>query len=164
MCLNRLTHVLVSCREKINELHQWMSQLESEKFDHMERLKRQKYEVRPRPCRLHIIMSVNDEWDEMEITYRFFLIYTVHFWIWSTLWISNDNMQTFTRWDWIGSYKRLRSRKNIILNKYQILKNILNIFHTNRYENIILACLFMGWDYASCKEKIFQQRFGKIVN
>ncbi|XP_049429477.1 troponin T type 3a (skeletal, fast) isoform X5 [Epinephelus fuscoguttatus] len=32
-------------RDKINELHEWMTQLESEKFDHMERLKRQKYEV-----------------------------------------------------------------------------------------------------------------------
>ncbi|XP_056243397.1 troponin T type 3a (skeletal, fast) isoform X1 [Seriola aureovittata] len=32
-------------KDKINELHDWMSQLESEKFDHMERLKRQKYEV-----------------------------------------------------------------------------------------------------------------------
>uniref|UniRef100_A0A3B4UYC0 Troponin T type 3a (skeletal, fast) n=1 Tax=Seriola dumerili TaxID=41447 RepID=A0A3B4UYC0_SERDU len=31
-------------KDKINELHEWMSQLESEKFDHMERLKRQKYE------------------------------------------------------------------------------------------------------------------------
>ncbi|XP_028440194.1 troponin T type 3a (skeletal, fast) isoform X4 [Perca flavescens] len=32
-------------KEKIKELHEWMGQLESEKFDHMERLKRQKYEV-----------------------------------------------------------------------------------------------------------------------
>lgn len=32
-------------RDKINELYDWMRQLESEKFDHMERLKRQKYEV-----------------------------------------------------------------------------------------------------------------------
>ncbi|KAK0153785.1 Troponin T, fast skeletal muscle isoforms [Merluccius polli] len=32
-------------KDKINELHEWMSTLESEKFDHMERLKRQKYEV-----------------------------------------------------------------------------------------------------------------------
>lgn len=32
-------------KDKINELHDWMRQLESEKFDHMERLKRQKYEV-----------------------------------------------------------------------------------------------------------------------
>ncbi|XP_050929081.1 troponin T type 3a (skeletal, fast) isoform X2 [Lates calcarifer] len=32
-------------KDKINELHEWMCQLESEKFDHMERLKRQKYEV-----------------------------------------------------------------------------------------------------------------------
>lgn len=47
------SHVLVSCREKINELHQWMTELESEKFDHMERLKRQKYEVR-----LHLIVSL----------------------------------------------------------------------------------------------------------
>uniref|UniRef100_A0A3B4GVV3 Troponin T, fast skeletal muscle isoforms-like n=1 Tax=Pundamilia nyererei TaxID=303518 RepID=A0A3B4GVV3_9CICH len=31
--------------EKIKELHDWMTQLESEKFDHTERLKRQKYEV-----------------------------------------------------------------------------------------------------------------------
>lgn len=37
---------LCLCRDKINELHEWMTQLESEKFDHMERLKRQKYEVR----------------------------------------------------------------------------------------------------------------------
>ncbi|XP_062419085.1 troponin T type 3a (skeletal, fast) isoform X1 [Pungitius pungitius] len=32
-------------KDKITELHEWMVQLESEKFDHMERLKRQKYEV-----------------------------------------------------------------------------------------------------------------------
>uniref|UniRef100_A0A667Y4R3 Troponin T type 3a (skeletal, fast) n=1 Tax=Myripristis murdjan TaxID=586833 RepID=A0A667Y4R3_9TELE len=32
-------------KDKINELYDWMRQLESEKFDHMERLKRQKYEV-----------------------------------------------------------------------------------------------------------------------
>ncbi|KAM7003231.1 LOW QUALITY PROTEIN: troponin T type 3a (skeletal, fast) [Tautogolabrus adspersus] len=32
-------------KDKINELHEWMVQLESEKFDHMERLKKQKYEV-----------------------------------------------------------------------------------------------------------------------
>uniref|UniRef100_A0A3Q2UXE3 Troponin T type 3a (skeletal, fast) n=1 Tax=Haplochromis burtoni TaxID=8153 RepID=A0A3Q2UXE3_HAPBU len=32
-------------KEKIKELHDWMTQLESEKFDHTERLKRQKYEV-----------------------------------------------------------------------------------------------------------------------
>uniref|UniRef100_A0A671U7M0 Troponin I2, fast skeletal type n=1 Tax=Sparus aurata TaxID=8175 RepID=A0A671U7M0_SPAAU len=32
-------------KDKINELHEWMVTLESEKFDHMERLKRQKYEV-----------------------------------------------------------------------------------------------------------------------
>ncbi|KAL0968121.1 hypothetical protein UPYG_G00262670 [Umbra pygmaea] len=32
-------------KEKAKELHDWMLQLESEKFDHMERLKRQKYEV-----------------------------------------------------------------------------------------------------------------------
>ncbi|XP_019737389.1 troponin T, fast skeletal muscle isoforms-like isoform X1 [Hippocampus comes] len=32
-------------RDKINELYEWMCQLESEKFDHTERLKRQKYEV-----------------------------------------------------------------------------------------------------------------------
>ncbi|XP_029289537.1 troponin T, fast skeletal muscle isoforms-like isoform X4 [Cottoperca gobio] len=32
-------------KDKIGELHEWMTQLESEKFDHMERLKRQKYEV-----------------------------------------------------------------------------------------------------------------------
>uniref|UniRef100_A0A3Q4N8E6 Troponin T type 3a (skeletal, fast) n=1 Tax=Neolamprologus brichardi TaxID=32507 RepID=A0A3Q4N8E6_NEOBR len=36
-------------KEKIKELHDWMTQLESEKFDHTERLKRQKYEVRRRP-------------------------------------------------------------------------------------------------------------------
>nr|XP_057932032.1 troponin T type 3a (skeletal, fast) isoform X3 [Doryrhamphus excisus] len=32
-------------RDKINELYEWMCQLESEKFDHTERLKKQKYEV-----------------------------------------------------------------------------------------------------------------------
>ncbi|XP_037622338.1 troponin T type 3a (skeletal, fast) isoform X4 [Sebastes umbrosus] len=32
-------------KDKINELHEWQTELESEKFDHMERLKRQKYEV-----------------------------------------------------------------------------------------------------------------------
>uniref|UniRef100_A0A3B3TK69 Troponin T type 3a (skeletal, fast) n=1 Tax=Poecilia latipinna TaxID=48699 RepID=A0A3B3TK69_9TELE len=32
-------------KEKITELSEWMRQLESEKFDHMERLKLQKYEV-----------------------------------------------------------------------------------------------------------------------
>uniref|UniRef100_H3CAU9 Troponin T type 3a (skeletal, fast) n=1 Tax=Tetraodon nigroviridis TaxID=99883 RepID=H3CAU9_TETNG len=32
-------------KDKINELHDWMCQLESEKFDHMEKLKLQKYEV-----------------------------------------------------------------------------------------------------------------------
>uniref|UniRef100_A0A8C6LVZ1 Troponin T type 3a (skeletal, fast) n=1 Tax=Nothobranchius furzeri TaxID=105023 RepID=A0A8C6LVZ1_NOTFU len=33
-------------KDKINELNEWMRQLESEKFDHMEKLKLQKYEVR----------------------------------------------------------------------------------------------------------------------
>lgn len=33
-------------REKAKELHEWIHQLESEKFDLMEKLKRQKYEVR----------------------------------------------------------------------------------------------------------------------
>nr|XP_033935200.1 troponin T, fast skeletal muscle isoforms-like isoform X6 [Pseudochaenichthys georgianus] len=32
-------------KDKITELHEWMTTLESDKFDHMERLKRQKYEV-----------------------------------------------------------------------------------------------------------------------
>ncbi|XP_072529732.1 troponin T type 3a (skeletal, fast) isoform X2 [Salminus brasiliensis] len=32
-------------REKAKELHEWMKTLEAEKFEHMERLKRQKYEV-----------------------------------------------------------------------------------------------------------------------
>merc|ERR1712168_989090 len=32
-------------REKATEIHEWMLSLESEKFDHLERLKRQKYEV-----------------------------------------------------------------------------------------------------------------------
>jgi len=32
-------------RDKANELHEWMLSLESEKFDHLERLKKQKYEV-----------------------------------------------------------------------------------------------------------------------
>ena len=36
-------------REKIKELHEWMVTLESEKFDHMERQKRQKYEVSVHP-------------------------------------------------------------------------------------------------------------------
>lgn len=43
----------VSCRDKINELYEWMCQLESEKFDHMEKLKLQKYEVRTWPWLLH---------------------------------------------------------------------------------------------------------------
>lgn len=43
-------------RDKINELYDWMRQLESEKFDHMERLKRQKYEVRPLP--LHLLQHI----------------------------------------------------------------------------------------------------------
>lgn len=38
--------MMFSCRDKINELHEWMCQLESEKFDHTEKLKLQKYEVR----------------------------------------------------------------------------------------------------------------------
>lgn len=46
----------VTRRDKINELYDWMRQLESEKFDHMERLKRQKYEVRPLP--LHLLPLV----------------------------------------------------------------------------------------------------------
>lgn len=33
-------------REKAKELWDWMYQLESEKFEHTEKLKRQKYEVR----------------------------------------------------------------------------------------------------------------------
>jgi len=32
-------------KEKAKELHEWMQSLESEKFDHLERLKKQKYEV-----------------------------------------------------------------------------------------------------------------------
>lgn len=32
-------------REKAKELYEWIKTLESEKFDHMERLKKQKYEV-----------------------------------------------------------------------------------------------------------------------
>jgi len=44
-----------SRRDKINELNDWMRQLESEKFDHMERLKKQKYEVR---LRLHTTVMV----------------------------------------------------------------------------------------------------------
>lgn len=43
--LNLVVVLLCCCRDKINELYEWMCQLESEKFDHMERLKRQKYEV-----------------------------------------------------------------------------------------------------------------------
>lgn len=34
-----------SCREKASELWQWMMQLEAEKFDLSEKLKRQKYDV-----------------------------------------------------------------------------------------------------------------------
>ncbi|CAI5668199.1 unnamed protein product [Oreochromis niloticus] len=37
-------------KEKIKELHDWMAQLESEKFDHTERLKRQKYEQQEGSC------------------------------------------------------------------------------------------------------------------
>lgn len=33
-------------RDKAKELWDWMYKLESEKFDHIEKLKRQKYEVR----------------------------------------------------------------------------------------------------------------------
>lgn len=43
--LNPVVVLLCCCRDKINELYEWMCELESEKFDHMERLKRQKYEV-----------------------------------------------------------------------------------------------------------------------
>lgn len=34
------------CRDKAKELWDWMYKLEAEKFDHVETLKRQKYEVR----------------------------------------------------------------------------------------------------------------------
>lgn len=50
-------------RDKINELHEWMCQLESEKFDHMERLKRQKYEVRLLECWIFNIFCVEYLWD-----------------------------------------------------------------------------------------------------
>lgn len=41
-----LTKLLIgSRREKANELWQWMMQLEAEKFDLSEKLKRQKYDV-----------------------------------------------------------------------------------------------------------------------
>lgn len=58
-----LTLVCFFCRDKINELHEWMCQLESEKFDHMERLKRQKYEVRASRCSLsdHEVHCVNPD-------------------------------------------------------------------------------------------------------
>ena len=49
-CLHRsklfFSPVLSLCpREKAKELHDWMTSLESEKFDHLERLKKQKYEI-----------------------------------------------------------------------------------------------------------------------
>eukprot|EP00066_Takifugu_rubripes_P016156 XP_011605422.1 PREDICTED: troponin T, fast skeletal muscle isoforms-like isoform X3 [Takifugu rubripes] len=37
-------------KDKINELYDWMCQLESEKFDHMEKLKLQKYEQQEGSC------------------------------------------------------------------------------------------------------------------
>lgn len=64
----------VSCRDKINELHDWMCQLESEKFDHMEKLKLQKYEVRTR------LWSLTSD--------------PLHTW-WSRTWIVPDNNWLF---------------------------------------------------------------------
>ncbi|CAL8375312.1 unnamed protein product [Arctogadus glacialis] len=46
-------------KDKINELHEWMSTLESEKFDHMERLKRQKYEVTTLRKRVEELSKLN---------------------------------------------------------------------------------------------------------
>ena len=37
--------LMCSCREKATELWQWLMELEAEKFDLQEKLKRQKYDV-----------------------------------------------------------------------------------------------------------------------
>lgn len=37
--------LVTACREKANELWQWLMTLEAEKFDLSEKLKRQKYDV-----------------------------------------------------------------------------------------------------------------------
>lgn len=39
-------YLMMHCREKAKELWEWIYQLESEKFDLTEKMKRQKYEVR----------------------------------------------------------------------------------------------------------------------
>uniref|UniRef100_A0A671KE75 Troponin T type 3a (skeletal, fast) n=1 Tax=Sinocyclocheilus anshuiensis TaxID=1608454 RepID=A0A671KE75_9TELE len=52
---------LVDFRDKAQELSEWIKTLEAEKFEHMERLKRQKYEVRERiwrssaNCKLQVL-------------------------------------------------------------------------------------------------------------
>lgn len=43
-CVN-LTTCVSGCRDKANELWQWLMQLEAEKYDLNEKLKRQKYDV-----------------------------------------------------------------------------------------------------------------------
>lgn len=37
--------MILGYREKAKEFHEWLRTLEGEKYDHMEKLKRQKYEV-----------------------------------------------------------------------------------------------------------------------
>lgn len=39
-------NLIMHCREKAKELWEWIYELESEKFDLTEKMKRQKYEVR----------------------------------------------------------------------------------------------------------------------
>lgn len=47
-------------REKAKELWDWLYSLEAEKFEHMEKLKRQKYEVREQSKdHLHNTISIN---------------------------------------------------------------------------------------------------------
>jgi len=47
-------------REKAKELWDWLYQLEAEKFEHLEKLKRQKYEVRKHyNAQLNNTMSIN---------------------------------------------------------------------------------------------------------
>ena len=47
MCrfLSQPPECVVLCRDKAKDLWEWMHQLESEKYEHIEKLKRQKYEV-----------------------------------------------------------------------------------------------------------------------
>lgn len=57
-------------REKAKELWDWMHQLESEKFDHMEKLKRQKYEVGVCPAQGRMKITAK----EATKCYQFYLI------------------------------------------------------------------------------------------